>query len=207
MPASPSRAPLALGIVAIIAGVLDIAMQATFLPPPSPVGVAKLLRDAVSAIVVPQYASCITLAAVLIVVGVSLIARARWGPRAAQLWSVAALLYLAASVTVWVVWIWPNLDAVRETSPTTLRWPVTIAKAAPFIDLIYRVPFPIILLLLFRRRSRVARGSCEKCGVECGCDRSVRPSNTRRYCDRAHEHVGRSSARRAPARPIHNRER
>ena len=156
MPASPSRAPLALGIVAIIAGVLDIAMQVTFLPPPSPVGVAKLLRDAVSAIVVPQYTAGIALASILIVVGVSLVARTKWGPPAAQLWSVVALLYLAASVTVWVVWIWPNLDTVRETSPSTLRWPVTIAKAAPFIDLVYRLPFPIILLLLFRRRSSPA---------------------------------------------------
>jgi hypothetical protein len=159
------------GLVAIAAGALDLAVHAlAFLL--SSVWQARYAAD--PAVVEPQrlqealapvaalmkgVAALIPIAAAaLIAVGVALVRQRPWATKAAQAWSVAALVILASSVGVHMSMVRPRIVAAHEAAAkaganeNALRGYEAMEGAATR-QAILRAPFPLALLLTLRRRS------------------------------------------------------
>lgn len=145
-----------------MAATIDVLVQGEGLlrswtrSPDAPVGEDQRLFDAVTAVATPLYNANLSLAVLLVIVAIALIAKARWAPKVARIWSVAALVYVAGSTMVWVTVLWPRIDAVTESELQSgnrfARASGTGAKAAPFINVVFRGPFPVVMLVLLRKR-------------------------------------------------------
>lgn len=158
------------GIVAIVAGALDLAVhalafllssvwQARYAAEPAVVEPQRLEAAlAPVATLMKGVAALIpVMAVVLILVGVGLVRARPWAQRAAQAWSLAALVVLGASVGVHLALVKPRIIAAHDeaakagANENALRGYEAMEGAATR-QAILRAPFPLALLLTLRRR-------------------------------------------------------
>lgn len=155
-----------LGQVALIAGALDVVMMgivptlfASKMQVDNASENAQRLAAAlaeVAHITRPLGFAFPLMGALLAVVGVGLLREARWARVAGLLWSVAALLVLAAQLGVNVGLVWPRIDAAEaaaraQGATEQALQGFSAVKSATVRVLLLRLPFPLILLFALKR--------------------------------------------------------
>jgi hypothetical protein len=160
----------ALGIVAIVAGALDLGIhvlafllssvwQARYAAEPSVVEPQRLEAAlAPVAFWMKGVAALVPIAAAaLVVVGIGLVRMRPWAIRAAQAWAIGALVVLAGSVVIHETMVRPRVAAARaeaakaganENALQGYDWMQGAARRQAIV----RAPFPLALLLTLRRR-------------------------------------------------------
>jgi len=101
------------------------------------------------------------LAAALIVIGIGLIQQVRWSRRAAIIWALLAVCYVAAEIIIQVAVVMPLV--VTDMQPTFGVMEMgeknnvlaAVSIIGPIFTALFNLPFPIILLALLGRKSAV----------------------------------------------------
>ncbi len=106
-----------------------------------------------------QSAVMLVMSVILIYIGLGQRKYMRWAAGASVKWGVAALLYLVAILIVQFVVVLPALDRFMQEVSQGLgaQLPMGgIMKVSLFLGLAFYAPFPIILIVAFRKPNTLA---------------------------------------------------
>ncbi|MDO8617359.1 MAG: hypothetical protein Q7N87_00465 [Candidatus Uhrbacteria bacterium] len=101
------------------------------------------------------------LATALLIIGIRLVQRALWARKAAIVWGVTALFYVAISVIVSVITL-PRIAALWDafyasSTPSGYQPGLGIVFATSMVIWValFQIPYPVVLLILLGRKSSV----------------------------------------------------